>query len=73
MAALSPAAGAAVFAGLTSHYPLDLQSEMGIPLFYPFIRRRIALGWFKNGGREEFISRVILAGLSAIAMMKWVT
>jgi membrane-bound metal-dependent hydrolase YbcI (DUF457 family) len=70
VAAFNPVAGIFVFCGLFSHYLLDLPSEVGIPLWYPIVRRRIRLNWFNNKGRGEFITRILLLVLIAILVVR---
>lgn len=59
------------FSGLLSHMLLDLPSDAGIPLFWPIVRSRVALGWFHNGGVQELITRGLLLACAVWIVLTW--
>jgi membrane-bound metal-dependent hydrolase YbcI (DUF457 family) len=70
LSAFSQPAGLFCFFGMLSHYILDLPGDMGIPLFWPIIQKRIALGWFNNGGIGEFVTRILLLAFIVILIVR---
>lgn len=49
-----------VFGGIYSHILLDGFTKGGIPILYPFSRKKFSLGLLITGGKAERIFRVIL-------------
>jgi inner membrane protein len=56
-----------LFGGMVSHLALDLLTESGIPLFYPFSKKDISLAPFRTGGIGEYIAS--LACMALIFLM----
>lgn len=50
-----------LFAGIASHLLLDLLNPTGIPLFFPFTKRKVHLARIRTGGKVEKVISFLLA------------
>ena len=58
--------------GWFSHLLLDLLTVKGIPVFYPFIKKKYNLLRFKTNKDEEFVSIlvILITGISMVAYFR---
>ena len=52
--------------GYTSHLLLDFLTKAGIPIFYPFSRKRYHLLSIKSGGIAELMITITILGLLTV-------
>jgi inner membrane protein len=57
-----------VWLGTLSHLALDMLNQKGVPLLFPFTRKKFSWGRIRLGGKLEFGLRAVL-GLVSIAML----
>ena len=66
---VAPALWILAAGGVLVHIACDGVTKGGVPVFWPFTKKRFALGLFRVGGPGETIATVI--GMSALAVATW--